>query len=76
VALCEEIAADRKSHIEALESTGNNFFFDDMNEFRTHVLESQGKAQSPSLDKLMMLSSARKSHSNVYNFLFLAFKDT
>jgi SRSO17 transposase len=43
--LCNEIAEDRRNHIQAIEHARQQRFFDNMNEFQSAAIESQGKRE-------------------------------
>jgi hypothetical protein len=45
VRICEEIADDRRAHIEAIETARNKKIFDVDKQYQTEVLEQQGKLE-------------------------------
>jgi hypothetical protein len=43
--ICQEVADDQSSHIQAIESARNKKIYDKLNEYQTFVVESQGKEE-------------------------------
>jgi uncharacterized protein with ATP-grasp and redox domains len=41
--ICNDVATDRQNHIQAIETSRNTHIYDNISEYQTFVLETQGK---------------------------------
>ena len=43
--ICNDVATDRQNHIQAIEKSRNTNIYDNISEYQTFVLETQGKEE-------------------------------